>query len=86
MPFDERVRPQALSHRQRTELRNKLSPPTVDFRLEVTRYFHRELTRVMVCPAERVLGQAGDFSFRGFGEAELALKRKLSLPVSMMWQ
>jgi hypothetical protein len=37
----------------------------------------------MVCPAERVLGQAGDFSFRGFGEAELALNRKLSLPVSM---
>jgi hypothetical protein len=36
--------------------------------------------------AERVLGQAGDFSFRGFGEAELALNRKLSLPVSMMWQ
>lgn len=52
----------------------------------MTRYFHRELTRVKVCPAERVLGQAGDFSFRGFGEAELALNRKLSLPVSMMWQ
>ena len=25
----ERVRPQALAHRQRTELRNKLSPPTL---------------------------------------------------------
>jgi hypothetical protein len=31
-------------------------------------------------------GQAGDFSFLVLGAAELALKRKLSLPVSRMWQ
>ena len=32
------------------------------------------------------MGHAGDFSFRVFGVAELALNRKLSFPVSRMWQ
>ena len=34
----------------------------------------------------RAVGQAGDFSFLDLGAAELALNRKLSLPVSRMWQ
>jgi hypothetical protein len=40
----------------------------------------------MVCPAVRVVGQVVDFSFLDLGAAELALNRKLSFPVSRMWQ
>lgn len=59
---------------------------TVDCRWEVTRYFHRELTRAKLCPALRVLGQEIGFSFLTLGAVvfvlALARKRKLSLPVS----
>src|SRR5271165_4093244 len=40
----------------------------------------------MMCPALRAVGQVADFSFRVLGAAALALNRKLSLPVSRMWQ
>lgn len=59
----------------------------VDCHREVTRDFHRELTRVGMCPPVRGVGQAGDLAFRDLGAAALlALKRKLSFPVSRMWQ
>ena len=58
----------------------------VDCRWEVTRYFHRELSRAKLCPALRVLGQEIGFSFLTLGAVvfvlALARKRKLSLPVS----
>ena len=40
----------------------------------------------MSCAASLAAGQVRDFSFLVFGFVELALKRKLSFPVSRMWQ
>ena len=40
----------------------------------------------MVFPAVRATGQVVAFSFLALGAAALALNRKLSLPVSRMWQ
>ena len=57
----------------------------VDFHAELTRVFHRELTRVNLWFAVHAEVKFLPFSFRPF-EAALALKRKLSLPVSTMWQ
>jgi beta-galactosidase len=63
------------------------SPRDVDFHRELPRDFHRELTRVEGMSRVARDGQAaGDLSFLVLGLAVLSLKRKLSLPVSMMWQ
>jgi hypothetical protein len=66
----------------------KLRSIPVDCRREVTRYFHREVTRARLCPALRVMGQEVGFSFLVLVAAMLVLalarKRKLSLPVSRM--
>jgi hypothetical protein len=40
----------------------------------------------LLYPALRVLGQEVGFSFLFLGAAALARKRKLSFPVSRMWQ
>jgi hypothetical protein len=40
----------------------------------------------MVCAASLAAGQVRDFSFLVLGFVELALNRKLSFPVSRMWQ
>ena len=58
----------------------------VDFRRELTRFFHRELTRVNLWFAGHTGVKFLAFSFRPLVAAVLALKRKLSLPVSAMWQ
>jgi len=60
----------------------------VEYRRELTQDYHWELTRVGV---GYVLPRAGKvkfwvYPFLDLGAAELALKRKLSLPVSRMWQ
>jgi hypothetical protein len=48
--------------------------------------FHREVTRVDMVSRGAGLGQVVAFSFLALGAAALALNRKLSLPVSRMWQ
>jgi hypothetical protein len=58
----------------------------VDFHAELTRVFHRELTRVNLWFAVHAEVKFLPFSLRLFEAAALALKRKLSLPVSTMWQ
>ena len=62
------------------------NPLAVDFRRELTRFFHRELTRVNLWFAGHTGVKFLAFSFRPLVAAVLALKRKLSLPVSAMWQ
>ena len=53
----------------------------------MTRDFHREVTRLMVMFRMSYVGQGAGFSFLGLAcWAELFLNRKLSLPVSRMWQ
>ena len=62
-------------------------PTIVDFHLDLTRDFHRDLTRVEgMSRVMRDRQDAVDLSFLVLGFAALSLKRKLSLPVSMMWQ
>ena len=59
----------------------------VDCHRELTRDFHREVTRLMVMFRMSYVGQDAGFSFLGLAcWAELFLNRKLSLPVSRMWQ
>jgi hypothetical protein len=58
----------------------------VDFHADLTRVFRRELTRVDLWFAAYAGVKFLPFSLRPFVAAELALKRKLSLPVSTMWQ
>jgi hypothetical protein len=49
--------------------------------------FHQDLTRVeYMCRVMRDGQVAADLSFLAFGLVALSLKRKLSLPVSGMWQ
>ena len=61
---------------------------TVNFHAKLTRVVHRELTRlrVMVCGSGWGQGMCDLLLFFRTGAAELALKRKLSFPVSSMWQ
>jgi hypothetical protein len=63
-----------------------MSKLLVDFHCELTWDFHREVTRVDMVPRGAGMGQVVAFSFRDLGAAALALNRKLSLPVSRMWQ
>lgn len=59
----------------------------VDFRRELTRDFRREVTRLHVWFGSQALVKVGAFSFFVAGVwAELFLKRKLSFPVSRIWQ
>ena len=59
----------------------------VDFRWELTRDFRREVTRLHVWFGYQVLVKGAAFSFFVTAVwAELFLKRKLSFPVSRMWQ
>ena len=58
----------------------------VDCRQDLTRDCHREVTRLDDSFPRSGDGQVVGLSFRVLGAAALARKRKLSLPVSRIWQ
>ena len=77
----------AVIYGQKSAMLGRDNGSDVDFHRDLPRDFHRELTRVEDMSRVMRDGQdAVDLSFLVLGLAALSLKRKLSLPVSMMWQ
>lgn len=60
---------------------------SVGFHAELTRFFHREVSHLLVWFSDQGLVKGLAFSPLFYAAAaELALKRKLSFPVSRIWQ